>query len=281
MTGPLVTTAWLEERLGDPGTVVVEVAHHPPLAAAYFSGHIPGARYRHWKALCWHETMRAFPSPEAMAARLGELGVGDDTTLAIVGDTLQFGIYAYWVLEMTGLSHLAVVLDGGHRTWEEEGRPMTNAVPEPATPALPTIGRPDETSRIGRDGVLAGLRDPERVLLDMRSDEEWRGERVAPTTAPHDHGAERSGRIPGARHLNYERLLRDDGTFKDREGLLVELTREGVEPHRDIVTYCRLSHRASLAWFVLTKVLGGYPQVRVYDGSWTEWGSIVGTPIER
>jgi len=141
-------------------------------------------------------------------------------------------------------------------------------------------GPVDESSRIGRDEVLAGLNDPNRVLIDLRSGEEYSGERVAPLSAPFDHGAERRGHIPGARHLPIERLLRDDGTFKTPDELRTEFATLGVTDGKQVVTSCRLSHRASLGWFVLSRLLGR-DHVRVYDGSWTEWGSIVGFPIER
>ncbi len=215
-----------------------------------------------------------------MAGRLGALGVGDVSTVVLIGDTIQFATYAYWVMTMTGLEERAVVLDGGHRTWAEQGRPMTLDQPPPPLPAGLNPGREDRSSRVGRDNVLAHLDDPDRVLVDLRSGEEYRGERVAPTTAPFDHGAERGGHIPGARHLFYELLLNDDGTFKTPAQMEAEFDSLGASPDRDVVTYCRLSHRASLGWFVLTR-LSGRDRVRVYDGSWTEWGSMVGMPVER
>lgn len=278
---PLVSAGWLAERLEDPAVVVLEVAFDPPPKALYFSqGHIPGARYAWWKELCWHDTDREFADPEAMAGRLEDLGVGDDTTLVLVGDTIQFATYAYWVLTMTGLDHLAVILDGGRQIWAREGRPLTHHLPSPAPPGKVTPGTGDTSWRVGRDDVLANLDNPHRVLIDMRSPEEYRGERVAPPTAPIDHGAERKGRIPGARHLYYERLLAEDGTFLPPADLADRFASVGAGDSVDMVAYCRLSHRASLGWFAATRLLGR-PNLRVYDGSWTEWGSIVGFPVER
>ncbi len=137
-----------------------------------------------------------------------------------------------------------------------------------------------QDGRVGRDDVLAGLGDAKRVIVDLRSAEEFAGERVAPTTAPYDHGAERAGHIPGARHLPHDRLLAPDGTFLGPEELESAFESIGADDDSDVVTYCRLSHRASLGWFALTR-LSNRKNVRVYDGSWTEWGSMVGMPVER
>lgn len=276
----LVTPNWLESRLGDPSVVILEVSFYQPDRAAWFRGHIPGSRYVWWKDFCWDPTERQFPDPEEMARRVGDLGVDGDTSLVLVGDTIQFATYAYWTITMAGLEDRALVLDGGHQTWEEQGRPMTTDQPLQPVPVGLTPGPGDRSSLVGRDDVLAHLDDPGRVLIDLRSDEEYRGERVSPTTAPFDHGAERAGHIPGARHLPHERFLRPDGTFKPAAECEQELTSVAVTSAHDVVAYCRLSHRASLGWFALTR-LAGRPGVRVYDGSWTEWGSMVGLPVER
>lgn len=276
----LVSPGWLEQRLGDPSLVLLEVSSKPPPEAAWFSGHVPGARYVYWKDLCWDDTDRQFPSPGVMAERLGALGVGDDSMVVLIGDTIQFATYPYWVMTMTGLEERAVLLDGGHQAWEAQGRPMTTEEPPPPIPKVLTPGVEDRSSRLGRDDVLAHLDDPERVLVDMRSDEEYFARRVSPTTWAFDHGAERKGRIPGAKHLYFENLLHDDGTFKSSEEIESLFNAVGATGDRDVVTYCRLSHRASLAWFALTR-LNERNSVRVYDGSWTEWGSMVGMPIER
>ncbi len=276
----LVSPEWLESRLGDADIVVVEVSFYPPETAAWFEGHIPGSHYVWWKNLCWADDVREFPDADVMAVRLGELGVGDDSALVLVGDPIQFATYAYWVLAMTGFEHLAVVLDGGHLAWEESGKPLTEAPSLVPTPRRPTPSAAVSDARIGRDEVLAGLRDGGRALIDLRSVEEFEGQRVAPLTAPFDHGAERKGHIPGAKHLPHERLLDGEGRFLDAAGIEAAFQRVGVGPLGEVVTYCRLSHRASLGWFALTR-LAGRGDVRVYDGSWTEWGSMVGMPIER
>lgn len=276
----LVSADWLEEHLDDPDVVVLEVSFYPPAGAAWFRGHIPGSRYVYWKELCWDPIRREMPDSTSMGERLGALGVGDRTKLVLVGDPIQFATYAYWVLAMTGFEHLVSILDGGHAAWEEERRALVeDPAPTTVMPAPVPTG-PVTDARIGRDGVLAGLDDGRRALLDLRSAEEYRGERVAPLTAPFDHGAERGGHIPGAVHLPHERLLRSDGTFRDAGEISDVLEGSDVGPDREVVTYCRLSHRASLAWFALTRI-ADRSNVRVYDGSWTEWGSMVGMPIER
>lgn len=279
MVDPLVSPEWLLDRVGDPDLVVLEVSFYQPDKAAYFTGHIDGAHYVYWKDLLWHELDREFASPAVLAERLGAFGVGDDTTLVLVGDPIQFATYAYWVLAMAGFEDRTAVLDGGHETWAARELPRTDDRPV-AVPRTVTPGRADDTCRIGREGVLAGLEDPRRVLIDLRSAEEFSGERVAPLTAPFDHGAERRGHIPGARHLPREQLLTEEGIFKAPDELWAEFGKVGVSDEHEIVTSCRLSHRASLGWFVLTRLLGR-DRVRVYDGSWTEWGSIVGYPVER
>jgi thiosulfate/3-mercaptopyruvate sulfurtransferase len=277
--GPLVSTQWLEDHIDDPAVAVFEISIDPISSAAYTSGHVPGAQFVYWKDLLWHETDRQFASPALVAKRLGEMGVQEDTVIALVGDPFQFAAYAYWVLTMAGQEHRCLLVDGGRRTWLAENRPLTTG--ESTGPAGSVAERPgDSSSRIGREEILATLDGGGPLLLDMRSPEEYRGERVSPPWVAHDHGAERKGHIPGARHLYFEDLLDDNGTLLDSEALESRFDAVGATDGTEVVTYCRLSHRAALAWFVLTRVLDR-SNVRVYDGSWTEWGSIVGVPVER
>ena len=279
MTGPLVSTQWLAEHLDDPSVVILEVSIDPSDAADYRSGHIPGAHFVYWKDLLWHDTDREFPSPDVLAKRLCALGVSDDTTVALVGDPFQFAAYAYWVMTMSGQEERCVLVDGGRRTWVAEERPLTTDIPEAAIGDL-TPGAVDFGPRIGRDEVRAGLGPDGPLLIDMRSPEEYRGERVSPPWLAFDHGAERGGHIPGAHNLFIDSVLTTTGTLLPRDELRKRFEAVGLTDDVDIVTYCRLSHRGSLAWFILTRLLGT-SNVRVYDGSWTEWGSIVGFPVER
>ena len=279
MNHALVSTQWLADHLDDPSVVILEVSIDPPSKAEYSSGHIPGAQYVYWKDLLWHDSDREFPSPEVLAARLRALGVSDGTTIALVGDPFQFAAYAYWVMTMSGQESRCRLVDGGRRTWIAEQRPLTTEVTSPSVGDL-TPGAADSSPRIGRDQVRAGLGPDGPLLIDMRSPEEFRGERVSPPWLAFDHGAERGGHIPGARNLFIDNLLSDTGTLLPLGQLRERFEAVGVQDDAEIVTYCRLSHRGSLAWFILTRLLG-VSNVRVYDGSWTEWGSIVGFPIER
>ncbi len=277
MARELVSAAWLAERLGAPDVRVIEVSSVPD-DAAYRAAHIPGAVWWYWKAALWHDSDREFPAPEVMARRLGAIGVTPETTIVLAGDPVQFGAYAFWVLTMCGHPDVRL-LDGTKTRWRAEGRPLSAERVEPK-PVDYRPQRADMSSRVGRDDVRAGLGRRDRLLLDARSPEEYRGERVMPPP-DFDHGAERKGRIPGAVHLYFRELLNEDDTFRTADELRAALAARGASADRgEIVAYCRLSHRATLVWFAMRHLLG-YRSVRVYDGSWTEWGSIVGFPIEK
>jgi len=277
--GPLVSTQWLEEHLQDPSVVIFEVSIDPMSTAAYTSGHVPGARFVYWKDLLWHDTDREFATPDLIAKRLGELGVDESMSIALVGDPFQFAAYTYWVLTMAGQEERCLLVDGGRRTWLAEERPLATVQTSPVAGSIhPHQG--DATSRIGRDEIRTRLEGDGPLLLDMRSPEEYQGERVSPPWVAHDHGAERMGHIPGAVHLYFEDLLTDSGTLLPLEALDQRFNTAGATEETEVVTYCRLSHRAAFAWFVLTRILSR-SNVRVYDGSWTEWGSIVGFPVEQ
>jgi len=275
----IVSTQWLEDHLDDASVVVLEVSIDVSSRAAYRDGHIPGSHFAFWKDLVWHDTDRRLASPETMSLRLGSLGVTEDRLVALVGDPFQFAAYAYWVMAHTGFEDRCRLVDGGRRTWEAEHRPLTTEVVRPDR-GSPAPGSPDRGSRIARDELLATIGDGSPLILDLRSPEEYRGERVSPPWVEFDHGAERRGHVPGAVHLFYEELLDPDGALLPPDRLHEAFRRVGAVDGRNVVTYCRLGHRASLGWFVLTRVLGR-GNVRVYDGSWTEWGSMVGMPIER
>ncbi len=279
MPSPLVSTAWLEQHLGDPDLRILEVCNVRD-DKAYREGHIPGALWFYWKTACWHETDRDFVTPTAMAKLFGSIGVGPRTTVVLYGDPVQFGSYAYWAFTMAGHAKLKL-LDGGRRKWVMEKRPQSREVPRFAAVAYPPpVGT--ATMRVGRDNVRAHLREPQRLLIDLRSPEEYSGERVSDYSFAVDHGAERTGRIPGAVHIYFKDLLNADNSFKSPEQLRDTLAAAGIAPEKfdDIVCYCRLSHRATIGWIALGQILG-LKNVKLYDGSWTEWGSIVGFPIEK
>jgi len=279
---PLVSADWLEERLDRPDVRPIEIDSNTGRGnlRPYRDGHLPGAVRWDWRRALWHRTDRQFPTPREMGERLGAIGIRETDTVVLVSDRAQWATYAYWVLAMAGVPNVRI-LDEVQPRWLEQGRPTSRSIPqfepvafEPA-PANPAI-------RVGRRDVRSLLDDPNRLLLDARSPEEYRGERVKPPEAPFDHGAQRWGRIPGARHVWYREFLHDDDRYRDVEEIAERFARLGVDVEREtreIVTYCRMSHRGSFLWFVLTFLLG-YEDVKVYDGSWTEWGSIVGYPVE-
>ena len=279
-SSPLVSTAWLEDHLADPDLRIIEVCNIRD-DKIYRVGHIPGALWFYWKTACWHETNRDFITPAAMADVFGRLGIGPQSTVVLYGDPVQFGSYAFWAFTMAGHAKLRL-LDGGRRKWVMEGRPLSQAVPRFSAVPYPAPAAVPSSMRIGRDNVREHLREPRRLLLDFRSPEEYSGERVSDYSFKTDHGAERTGRIPGAVHLYFKELLNEDDSFKSPSELRRAFASAGVAPEKfdEVVCYCRLSHRATIGWLALGQILG-LPNVKIYDGSWTEWGSIVGFPIEK
>ena len=280
VSSPLVSTGWLEDHLADPDLRIIEVCNIRD-DKTYREGHIPGALWFYWKTACWHETDRDFITPAAMAEIFGRLGIGPQSTVVLYGDPVQFGSYAFWAFTMAGHANLRL-LDGGRRKWVMEGRPLSKDVPPFAAVAYPAPPAGPSSMRIGRDNVREHLREPRRLLLDLRSPEEYSGERVSDYSFKTDHGAERTGRIPGAVHLYFKELLNEDDSFKSPGELRRMLAAACVAPEQfdEVVCYCRLSHRATIGWLALGQLLG-LPNVKIYDGSWTEWGSIVGFPIEK
>lgn len=271
----LVSPAWLQARLGKPDMCVLQV--DAEWSDSYAAGHIPGALGSEWKMLCWDPLMREFPTPEEFARRAGAAGIRNASTVVVYGDPIPFGFYAWWVLKYCGHEDVRV-LDGGKPRWVAESRPLTTAAAQVAPVDYERVPRV-ERMRASRDHVLAALGRPGCVLLDGRSAEEFAGKRVNMPGKP-DHGAERHGHIPGARHLNAHELLNADGMLKSAEALKALFDSRGAHASGETICYCRRSHRAALMYFALAEILG-HVNVRAYDGSWTEWGSIVGVPIER
>ncbi|WP_181409695.1 sulfurtransferase [Martelella alba] len=271
----LVETEWLAERIFDPQIRIVEINWDG--LNDYAEGHLPGAVGWNWKSVLWDPYQREFPADADFAARLGENGITRNTTVVIYGAPVQFGTYAWWVLKFFGHDDVRI-LNGGKEKWRREGREI--ALDAPVFDQQ-DYGRPARMPdmRASREDVLGAIDNPETVILDHRSHEEYSGQRVGlPGKA--DVGAERYGRIPRAGHLPFDALLNEDTTFKTPAEIA-----DLVKPHvgdreTPVISYCRLAHRATLASFAMTELLG-FKNVRVYDGSWTEWGSMVGMPIER
>ena len=211
----LVSAAWLAENLENPNLHVIEVSSAGD-DASYREAHVPGAHWWFWKGALWHETDRAFATSEALAERLGGMGVGPDDEIVLYGEPVQFGTYAFWVLKMAGFNNLKL-LDGAKKKWMADGMPVSSDAPgaEAVAHLAPDGG---EVLSVGRDDIREKLGASGRVLLDVRSPEEYSGERVMPPPG-FDHGAERAGRIPGAAHLFFRELLNEDDTYKDKEEL--------------------------------------------------------------
>jgi thiosulfate/3-mercaptopyruvate sulfurtransferase len=277
--GALADPAWLHRHRNDPNIKLIEIAGMgQEQMQAYKAGHVPGAVCWPWQEPLWDARTRDFPSPEEFARRCGAAGIANDTTVVFYGEGVQFGLYAWWTFRYCG--HRKVkVLDGGRHRWAAEGRLLTTDEPPPAAPTIFQPVKRVERMRIRRDKVLAALGKSGAVLLDGRSPEEYSGQRVGGPEGP-DVGAVRYGRIPGAKHLYFEELLDANKAFRPADEIQREFEARGARPDVDIIAYCRMSHRATVLQFALTELLG-HKRVKVYDGSWTEWGNLVGVPVER
>jgi len=272
----LVSTEWVAEHLEDPKVRVVEVDVD---TAAYETGHIPGAVGWHWKRDLETPIVRDIAAKEQLEELLSSAGIANDTTVVLYGDNNNwFAAYAFWVLKYYGHEDVRL-MNGGRKKWIAEGRPLTTEVPSyPRTQYR--AKDPDPEIRAFRDYILQALGRPDVALVDVRSPAEFRGELLAPENLPQE-GAQRGGHIPGAKNIPWSMAVREeDGTFKDPEELRRIYQEQGITPDKEVIAYCRIGERSAHTWFVL-KYLLGYPKVRNYDGSWTEWGSLVGAPIER
>ena len=275
----LVDPAWLHRRRNDPAVKLIEIAGmNQDDMQAYKAGHIPGAVCWKWKDMLWDPLRRDFPTPEDFARRCGAAGIGNDTTVVFYGEGVQFGFYAWWTFRYCGHKKVKM-LDGARYRWAAEGRPLTTEEPQSAAPVTYAPVKRVERMRVLRDKMFKVVDGKSALLLDGRSPEEYRGERVGGPEGP-DVGALRYGRIPGAKHLYFEELLDANKAFKPVAELQQLVAARGGDAGKDIVTYCRMSHRATVLYFALTELLK-FKKVKVYDGSWTEWGNLVGVPVER
>jgi thiosulfate/3-mercaptopyruvate sulfurtransferase len=268
----LVTGDWLQQRLGQPGLVVVESDEDVLL---YETGHIPGAVKVDWHTELNDPVVRDYVDGEGFAALLSRKGISRDDTVVIYGDKNNWwAAYALWVFSLFGHEDVRL-LDGGRDRWIAEGRPITTERTTPEPTDYPVVERNDKGLRAYRDDVLAHLGKP---LIDVRSPEEYSGERTTAPAYP-DEGALRAGHIPTAQSVPWARAVAEDGTFKSREELdAIYRGEAGLSDGDAVVAYCRIGERSSHTWFVLQHLLG-FQDVRNYDGSWTEWGSSVRVPI--
>lgn len=270
--GRLVTGAWLEERLGREGLVVVESDEDVLL---YETGHIPGSVKVDWHTELNDPVVRDYVDGAGFAELLSRKGISRDDTVVIYGDKNNWwAAYALWVFSLFGHEDVRL-LDGGRDKWISEGRPITTdkTVVEPTD--YPVVERDDSALRAYKDDVLAHLGNP---LIDVRSPEEYSGKRTTAPAYP-EEGALRAGHIPSAQSVPWGKAVADDGGFKTREELdAIYRDGAGLADGDKIVAYCRIGERSSHTWFVLKHLLG-FDDVRNYDGSWTEWGSAVRVPI--
>ena len=270
--GRLVTTQWLEPRLGTPGLVVVESDEDVLL---YETGHIPGAVKVDWHTELNDPVVRDYVDGAGFAELLSRKGISRDDTVVIYGDKNNWwAAYALWVFSLFGHEDVRL-LDGGRDKWIAEGRPFTTDASTPAPTQYPVVERDDSVLRAYKDDVLAHLGNP---LIDVRSPEEYDGSRTSAPAYP-EEGALRAGHIPTAQSVPWARAVDADGGFKSRAELdAIYRGDAGLEDGDSIVAYCRIGERSSHTWFVLKHLLG-FDDVRNYDGSWTEWGSAVRVPI--
>jgi thiosulfate/3-mercaptopyruvate sulfurtransferase len=271
----LVTTEWLAANLGQAGVVVAEVDESPDL---YDESHIPGAVKLHWKDDLQDPVERDLIDKTSFERLMGSRGISNDTTVVLYGDKNNwFAAYAYWYLKIYGHGDVRI-LDGGRQKWIDEGRGLTADLPSPS-PAPYAASDRDESIRVFRDEVLAGLGAAGIELVDVRSPQEYSGELMAPPGYEQE-GASRTGHIPGAHSVPWAIAVRDDGTFKSASDLRDIYGGKGITADKEVRAYCRIGERSAHTWFVLRELLG-YGNVKNYDGSWTEWGNLVDVPIEK
>jgi thiosulfate/3-mercaptopyruvate sulfurtransferase len=269
-----VTAEWAQQHLHDANVRFVEVDVD---TAAYEQSHLPGAVGWDWTSQLSDGVRRDIASREDLSRLLSESGIGPDTHVVVYGDNNNwFAAWAYWQLQLHGVEHVSI-LDGGRKYWLDQGLPVTVDVPSYAPTGI-SLPEPDFALRAFRDDILPRLGDSGLALVDVRSPAEFNGEVIAP--AGMTETAQRAGHIPGATSAPWAQTVNEDGRFKSREELAAHYAAKGVTADQDIIAYCRIGERSSHTWFVLHELLG-YPRVRNYDGSWTEWGSLINVPIDN
>ncbi|TMB88941.1 MAG: sulfurtransferase [Chloroflexi bacterium] len=274
-TKALVSTEWAAEHGKGTGIRVVEVDVDP---TAYEKGHIEGAVGWNWKKDLQDQVLRDVAGKEALAELLGKSGITPETTILLYGDNNNwFAAYAYWALKYYGHDKVQLI-DGGRVKWEKEGRAWSTDVPSHPATSYHFHSSPNEDIRAYRDHVLSKI--GKAGLVDVRSPKEFSGELLAPENLPQE-GAQRGGHIPTAVSIPWGTAVNaEDGTFKSTEELKEIYGGKGITPNKEVIAYCRIGERSAHTWFVLKELLG-YPDVRNYDGSWTEWGSSIKAPIEK
>ncbi len=269
----LVTTEWVAQNLNAPNARLVEVDVD---TSAYDQGHIPGAVGWNWQTQLQDNIRRDLIDRAALEKLLGESGISNDTTILLYGDNNNwFAAYAFWQLKYYGHQNMKLI-NGGRKKWLEEKRPLTKDAAQVAQTTY-RVSRTDESVRALRDDVLAVVQGKKRgQLVDVRSVDEFTGKIIAPPGMTET--AQRAGHIPSAANIPWAQAANEDGTFKSADALATLYQGKGVTGSDEVIAYCRIGERSSHTWFVL-KYLLGYNNVRNYDGSWTEWGNLIGSPI--
>lgn len=271
----LVETDWVAGQMDDPSVRIIESDED---ALLYSMGHIPGAVRIDWFTTLQHPVRRDFLTKGQFEEVCSNAGITNETTLVFYGDKSNwFACYALWLFEYYGHKKVRI-MNGGRAKWEQEGRPMTKEVPSYAATKY-VASEPDKSIRAFREQVFAQIH-AKKPLVDVRSPQEYTGELLHMPNYPQE-GAMRGGHIPGAVSIPWSKAVNEaDSTFKSPQELRALYEGEDITPDNEVIAYCRIGERSSLTWFVL-KYLLGYPNVKNYDGSWTEWGNLVDAPIEK
>lgn len=270
----LVSTDWVDQHKGDSGLAIVEVDVD---TSAYSEGHIPGALGWNWQTQLCDTVRRDIISQADLEKLLGQSGISNNTTIILYGDNNNwFAAWALWQLKMYGHEDVRL-MNGGRKKWLAEGRPLTQEVPA-VKPVSYRASLPNLAYRAFLNQVQRAMTSGNAVLVDVRSPDEFTGKILSPPGLPET--CQRGGHIPGAKNIPWAQACNDDGTFKSADELLALYGGKGVTPDKEVVAYCRIGERSSHTWFVL-KYLLGFPHVTNYDGSWTEWGNLVGAPVEK
>jgi thiosulfate/3-mercaptopyruvate sulfurtransferase len=273
----LVSDQELESRLGDSSLRIIEVDEDTSL---YGKGHIPGAVAWNWKTDLHDPLRRDFINQKQLSELLGRSGVGPDTTVVLyAGNNNWFAAYTYWLLRYLGFDNVKL-LNGGRKKWELESRELTAEAPSVQPSSQPVkLGAVRPELRALRDEVISSVQSSDVAYVDVRSPEEFRGDLLAPPHLPQEQ-AQVPGHIPGAANVPWSKAAAEDGTFKSADELKELYGGVGVTGDKPVIAYCRIGERSSHTWFVLSELLG-YDGVKNYDGSWTEYGSLVNVPVER
>ena len=271
----LIEADELEKELDSGRFAVIEVDED---TTAYEKGHIPGASSINWSTELHDSPRREFISSEQMVGLLNDRGVSNDQTIVLYsGNNNWFAAYAYWLFLYRGIGNVKL-LNGGRKKWELDNRPLTDQAPESGTGTIQS-GTERPELRVFRDEVVRRATSGEGSWVDVRSPEEFRGELLAPPHLPQEQ-AQVPGHIPGAANIPWSKTVKEDGRFKSTSELESLYSAEGITSDKDVIAYCRIGERSSHSWFVLHELLG-FQQVTNYDGSWTEYGSLVGVPVEK